>query len=146
MKYIVLRSLAGTGLLLFGLTAALQAGPQDRDRYRDPDAWHEGRDTYFRSDAWRMHMFQRVREDLDHVQSLAFTGGDQYRIARTKEELNELQNKLAAREYDQPELDEVIATLQRVVTDNRLTPRDRDILTDDLNRMREYREHHADWR
>jgi hypothetical protein len=91
-------------------------------------------------------MFQRVREDLNHVQSLAFTGGDQYRIARTKEELNELQNKLVAGQYDQPELDEAIAALQRVVADNRLTPRDRDILADDLIRMREYREHHEDWR
>lgn len=78
--------------------------------------------------------------------ALAFTGGDQYRIARAKEELNELQNKMLAGQYDQPELDEVIATLQRVVADNRLTPRDREILTDDLNRMREYREHHEDWR
>jgi hypothetical protein len=53
---------------------------------------------------------------------------------------------MVAGQYDQPELDEVIAALQRVVADNRLTPRDRDILTDDLNRMREYREHHEDWR
>src|ERR1700730_2973960 len=146
MKHILTRSIAGTGLLLFGLTAAAQSRPQDRDRYRDPDAWHVGRDSYFRGDAWRMHVFQRVWEDLDHVQSLAFTGGDEYRIARTKEELNQLQNKLAARQYDQPELDEVIAALQRVVADNRLTPRDRDILTDDLNRMRDYREHHESWR
>jgi hypothetical protein len=146
MKLFLFRSLAGTGLLLFGLTAAIQAAPQDRDRYRDPDAWHEGRDTYFQGQSWRMHMFQRVREDLDHVQSLAFTGGDQYRIARTKEELNELQNKLAEGRYDQPELDEVIGALQRVVADNRLTPRDRDILMDDLSRLREYREHHENWR
>ena len=39
----------------------------------------------------------------------AFQGGDQYRIARTKEELNDLQNKMVAHQYDQPELDEVIA-------------------------------------
>ena len=144
MKHILIRSIAGTGLLLFGLTASIQAAPQDR--YRDPADWHDQRDSFYRTEGWRVHMFQRVREDLNHVQSLAFTGGDQYRIARTKEELNELQNKMVAGQYDQPELDEAIAALQRVVADNRLTPRDRDILTDDLNRMREYREHHEDWR
>jgi len=145
MSRICLRSLAGTAFLLFGLTA-VQAQDRDHDRYRDPDTWHQGRDSYFRGDAWRMRVFERVRDDLDHVQSLAFTGGDQYRISRTKEELNELQNKLVAHQYDQPELDEVIAGLQRVVADNRLTPRDRDVLNDDLNRLREYRERHADWR
>jgi hypothetical protein len=32
------------------------------------------------------------------------------------------------------------------VADNRLSSRDRDMLNDDLNRMRDYREHHEDWR
>ena len=151
MKHRLFQAVAGSGLLLFGLTAAMQAAPQDRDhdRARDRDndrGWYEGRDTFFRGEGWRMHMFQRVREDLDRVQSMSFRGGDQYRIARTKEELNELQNKLAARQYDQPELDEVIAGLQRVVADNRISPRDRDMLNDDMNRLREYREHHDNWR
>jgi len=141
MKYFLLRSLAGTGLLLFGLTATVQAAPQDRD-----SRWYEGRQTFYHGEGWRMHMFQRVQEDLDHVQTSDFRGGDQYRIAHTKEQLSDLQSKLAAHQYDQPELDEAIAGLQRVVADNRLTPRDRDILNDDLNRMRDYREHHADWR
>lgn len=30
MKNILIRSIAGTGLLLFGLTASIQAAPQDR--------------------------------------------------------------------------------------------------------------------
>ena len=143
MKFFLLKSLAGTGLLLFGLATVAQAAPQDRDPDR---GWYQGRDTFFHGESWRMHMFQRVREDLDHVQTSIFRGGDEYRIARTKEQLNELQNKLADHRYDQPELDDVIGGLQRVVADNRLTPRDRDMLNDDLNRLRDYREHHADWR
>ena len=141
MKRSVLRTLAGTGLLLLGLTG-LQAAPQ----YRDQDDWHQRRDAFYRAQSWRMRFFERIREDLDHVQKFAFSGADDYRIARTKEELNELQSKLADGHYDQQELDEAIAALQRVVADNRLTSRDRDMLTDDLNRMREYRERHEGWR
>ncbi len=140
----ILFSLAGAGLLLFGIAQSTQAAPQDRDDRGG--GWYHERDTFYHGDAWRMHMFQRVREDLDHVQTSVFRGGDEYRIARTKEELNNLQNKLAAHQYDQPQLDEVIAGLQRVIADNRLMPRDRDMLTDDLNRLRDYREHHENWR
>jgi hypothetical protein len=105
MKHILLRTIAGTGLLLFGLTSGALA--QDRD------------------------------------QAKTFpVGRDEFRIARTKEELSELQSKLAAGRYDQPELDNVIAGLQRVVSDNRLSPRDRDMLNDDLNRMRDFRARH----
>ena len=59
--------------------------------------------------------------------------------------MNQLQSKLASHVYDERDLDDVIAVMSRVVSDNRMAPRDRDILSDDLSRMREYREHHADW-
>jgi hypothetical protein len=39
----------------------------------------------------------------------------------------------------------VIDALGRVASYNRMTPRDRDILDDDVSRLREYRDHHADW-
>ena len=70
---------------------------------------------------------------------------DQYRIARTKQELDELQDKLARGYYDQRELDEVIGAMQRVVADNRLSRRDRDLLADDLDRMRDFRARHDDY-
>jgi hypothetical protein len=35
--------------------------------------------------------------------------------------------------------------LQKVVDSNKLSPRDREMLADDLNRMRDYREHHENW-
>ncbi len=143
MKHALLRAMAGAGLLLFGITAGMA---QDRDRGRE-DGWYRSRDTFYRGHEWRAHLFQRVREDLDRVQAATFPGGrDDFRIATTKQELNELQDKYAAGRYDQPELDDVIAALQRVVASNRLSPRDRDMLNDDLNRLRDYREHHDDWR
>ena len=119
-------------------------GRDDRDRDdRDQDVYHRGRDEGFRAPDFRQRFFQRVREDLDHVQSVTFPfSNDQYRIARTKQELDELQDKLARGYYDQRELDEVIGAMQRVVADNRLSRRDRDILADDLDRLRDFRVRH----
>jgi hypothetical protein len=119
----------------------------DRDRaYRDDDVYHRDRDDRFRGNDWRQRFFERIREDLDHVQSGAFPfGADQYRLARTRQELDELQGKLAAGRYDQRELDEVIGALGQVVRDNRLSRGDRDVLNDDLNRLRDFRARHNDY-
>lgn len=112
----------------------------------DEDVYHRQREESFRGENWRQRIFERVRVDLDHVQAETFpSGGDQYRLARTRQELNELQDKLAAGRYDERELDEVIAAMQRVVDDNRLTRRDRDLLTDDVNRMRDFRARHSSY-
>jgi hypothetical protein len=91
-------------------------------------------------------MFDRVRDDLNHLQTTWFSGGgDQYRIGRAKQELNELQTAMAEHRYNERALDDVISAMQRVVSDNRLSERDREILNDDLGRLRQFREHHDDW-
>jgi hypothetical protein len=132
--------IAGGSVLLFSLAAGIAAA-----QYSDDEAWHRTRESFYASQDWRMKMFDRIREDLDHVQSLAFTGGDQYRIDRTKQEIGELQTKMTAGQYDQRELDDVVAGLTRVLADNRLTAGDRDMLNDDLSRVRDYRAHHDNW-
>jgi hypothetical protein len=148
MKNVLLRTIAGTGLLLFGLSAGM-AQDRDRDRGRDrdrDDTYYQSRDTFFRDQRWKARLFERVRDDLDRVQASTFpVSRDEFRIAKTKQELNELQSKLAAGRYDQPELDDAISSLQKVVDSNKLSPRDREMLADDLNRMRDYREHHENW-
>jgi hypothetical protein len=139
-KNLLFSSIAGAGLLIFSLTATGIA--QDRDS----DAYHQDRDSYFHGDNWHMRLFDRVRQDVQHVQETTWPGGgDQYRLDQTVDQLNDLQSKLANRVYDETELDRVIDTLGRVASYNRMAPRDRDILTDDVARLREYRDHHADW-
>jgi len=134
-----------SGLLLLGLTAYSQDRDRERDRDRDEDRYHRtdrGGDQY-----WKGRMFERVRDDLGHVQSVTFPfSADQYRLNKVKQELNELQAKMAENRYDQPELDDVIASMQRVVSDNHLSGRDREMLNDDLNRLRNFREHHDGYR
>jgi len=142
MKKHLFTSLAGSGLF-FLILAGAQAAPQ---QYNDQDRWHQDRDTYYHREGWKAHVFDRVREDLDHVQASAFSGAEDHKIAMTKRELGELQGKLASGQYDQPELDRTIEGLRAIMADNRLSPRDRDMLSDDLNRLRDYREHHDGWR
>jgi hypothetical protein len=109
-------------------------------------AYHQDRDRQFRGNNWRAMFFQRIQDDLDHVASTAFPfGRDQSRLARTKFELDELQQKLSQGVYDERELDEAMASLQGVVQSNRLDARDRNILTDDLTRMRDFRMRHEQY-
>ena len=118
---------------------------RDRDRH-DDDAYYRDRDDFFRGGDWRQRLFERVRVDVDHVRSVTFPfGADQYRLANTIQQLNELQEKLARGRYDRRELDDVIEALQRVVRDNRLSRRDRDILDDDLDRLRDFRGRYRDY-
>jgi hypothetical protein len=137
--------LGAAGIFLLGL-ANTQAAQQTRDRDRDDQSWYQSRDSFYREQGWRMRFFDRVRDDLNRIQAKAFTDNDDYRIERTKQELTDLQSKLAAGKYDEPELDSVIGALGKVVADNRLGGRDRDVLNDDLTRLRDYREHHENWR
>jgi len=119
------------------LTGAALAQPPD---------WYAHRDERWRGEHWRAHLFAEVKEDLDHVQSKTFPiSRDEYRLVRTKQQLDELQGDLEAHRYNEPKLGEVIGTLQRVVADNRMSARDRDMLNDDLRHLREFREHHENW-
>jgi hypothetical protein len=140
MRQIFLRSAIGAALLFSGLTAV---SAQDRDR---DDSYYSRRDAFFHEQHWQARLFQRVRDDLNEVQSTTFPASrDEFRIVRTKEELGELQEKLADHHYDAAQLDDVIGGVQRVIDSNKLSARDRDMLADDVNRMREYRDHHDDW-
>lgn len=87
--------------------------------------------------------FQNIREHLEQVAAnTAPFGRDQARLARTKFELDELQQKLSRGVYDEMELDEATEALQFVVSSNRLNARDHDILANDLERMHEFRVRH----
>ncbi len=141
MKRILLNSLAGVSLLGFSLTAAAQDQTP-----KDPDAYHTDRADRFRDQHWHIHLFDEVRKDLQHVQNVTWPGGrDTYRLTKTLDELNDLQGKLESHVYDQQDLDDVIGVLSRVVNDNHMEYRDRDMLKEDLMTLQQYRKHHEDW-
>jgi len=113
---------------------------EDRDHDRDGDRFYRDRDDFYRDRDWRARLFARVRQDLDYVSRYSFGNGDRYRLDRTYRELDDLQRDYASGRWDRRALDDVIESLDRVVDDNRLAPRDRDILRDDLGRLRGLRE------
>jgi hypothetical protein len=62
--------------------------------------------------AGRGHLFERVKDDVEHVRSVTWPeGGDDFRLDRTLTQLDELQGKLANHVYDERELEAVIDTL-----------------------------------
>ena len=111
----------------------------------DRDSYHSERDDAFRGTDWRMHLFARIREDLDHVQTVSFPASDQYRIERARQELNQLQDMQDQGRYNQRQLDDVVMALGRIVADNRLAARDRDVLNDDLKRLQDFRANVRDY-
>ncbi len=117
---------------------ALTAGAQD---------WYHDRDQRFQREDWRMHMFEHIRGDIEHVQQTSPWKAEREarRLQRTKEELADLQGKLVNHVFDRGELQDVIDSLVKSSNDQRLSPQDKGILTDDLSRLRDYRDHHEHW-
>jgi hypothetical protein len=126
MKHLLIKTLAGTGLLLMGLTASAQYYPRPEQReYQDERDVREGR------------IFERVRADLDRAQAatLPFTA-ERSRVMRAREEVNEAQRMLNAGDYDRRQFDETIGAVQRVAQLNRLSDNTRDNLLDDIRDLR----------
>jgi hypothetical protein len=117
MRDFLIRSLLGSGLLLFGLTA----NAQDYRGGREP--------------------LDRVRADLDRAAADVgyLSRGEMSRFNHARQEIAEFQNKWNRGFFDRHELDDVIGSLQHVVNSNRLRYQDRDILSDDLARLRDIR-------
>jgi hypothetical protein len=127
MKHLLIKTLAGSGLLLMTLTASGQYYPRiDREQIQDE---REARE--------HSRVFDRVRGDLDHAQAgaLPFTT-DRTRVMRAREEVNELQRMLSAGDYDRRQFDEAIVAVQRVAQLNRLSDNSRDMLLDDVRDLR----------
>jgi hypothetical protein len=109
--------------------------------------WYHERDARFRGEGWRSQIFVHVRTDLDHVWSASRAAErERARLDRTKQELTELQAKLDHNQFDNGELNDVIDSIRKSSNDDRLAPRDRAVLRDDLNRLKDYQDHHNHWR
>lgn len=132
MKHVLIKATVLTDLALLG--TGVYAQNRDDDRY-----YQQNRDESW----WRGHLFQRVRDDLDHIQQVTpKISADEYWLVVVKKDLNDLQGKLDSKRYDEPAMDRTIAAVERVSNDNNLSPRDRAMLQDDVRRLRDFREHH----
>ena len=124
-----------TGMMMAALAATVAA--QD---------WYHQREERFRGEGWRAKVFLQVRSDLDHVWSVNRAADrERQRIQRTKEELTKMQADLDHGRWDNGLLNDVIDSLRKSSNDDRLSPRDRSVLADDVNRLKDYQDHHNHW-
>ena len=87
----------------------------------------------------RARVLQKVRHDVN--QESLFSGQDQYSVAQTNRDLDELQSYYAACQcdqgaFDQPAFLDLISTLQKAMRDDRVRGRDYEILQEDVNLLR----------
>jgi len=111
-------------ILMAGVSAYAQ---RDRDeRYR----------------AWGREPLDRVRADLDHAErGLHYLGPEEMeRFNRVRGQVSEFQHRWEQGRFDRDALDHIIEGLNHTVQHDRIRPRDRDILADDVRRLRELRE------
>jgi hypothetical protein len=125
-----------TAVLILGSVASI-ASAQD---------WYHDREARYHGDQWRAQVFSQVRSDLDHVWSArGASERENARLDRTKEELVTMQTDLDQGRFDNGLLNDVIDSIRKSADDQRLAPRDRAVLRDDLNRLHDYQLNHKHW-
>lgn len=107
--------------------------------------WYHERDERYRDEHWRSQLFTHVRTDLDHVWEGRASERERQRLDRTRQELTQLQGDLDHGRWDNGILNDVIDSIRKSANDNRLPPRDRDVLRDDLARLHDYQVNHNHW-
>jgi hypothetical protein len=127
-------------IIMAGLIALMFLGvntvAQDQD-------WYHDRDGRYHGDEWRAHVFAEIMTDLDHVWSEKHASEkERDRLERTKQELMDLQAKLEHGEWDNGHVNDVIDSLQKSANDNRLSERDRAVLSDDVSRLKDLQKEH----
>ena len=104
--------------------------------------WYRDREERYRGEQWRPHLFDHVRNDLEHVWSGRAADRERARLDRTKEELRKMQADLDHGRWDNGLLNDVIDSIRKSSNDDRLAQRDREVLNDDVNRLKEFQDQH----
>jgi hypothetical protein len=125
-------------VVFLGLSTGLSTAAQD---------WYHDRDARYRGDQWRSHVFAEIRRDLDHIWSANRAADkERKRLDRTKQELTDLQARLEHGEWDNGHVNDVIDSLRKSANDERLSERDRAVLNDDVNRLKDLQNQHNESR
>lgn len=126
-----MRRLLSTGAVMMLFTLSVTA--QD---------WYRDREQRFRGEQWRAHIFEHVRTDLEHVWSGKAADRERARLQKTEEELTRMQADLNQGRWDNGVLNDAIDSIQKSSNDEHLAPRDRNVLADDVNRLKEFQNQH----
>jgi hypothetical protein len=126
-------------LTAVAIIAALAVGMVAQD-------WYQERVERFHGEEWRPHIFDDVRTDLEHIWSAnGAADRERARLDRTKEELYKMQTDLDQGRHDNGLLNDVIDSLRKSSNDDRLSPRDREVIADDLIRLKDFQRDPAAW-
>jgi hypothetical protein len=113
---------------------ALSAAAQD---------WYHDREERFRGEAWKPHVFMQVRTDLEHIWSADRAADkERTRLAKTKQELTQMQADLDQGRWDNGILNDVIDSIRKSSNDERLAGRNRAVLADDVARLKQFQDEH----
>lgn len=104
--------------------------------------WYHERDERYHGEGWRPHIFTEVRTDLEHVRSGHAADKERERLQKTEEELTRMQADLDHGRWDNGMLNDAIDSITKSANDDRLPPRDRNVLTDDVRRLKEFQDQH----
>lgn len=109
--------------------------------------WYHQREARFSGTQWRPQLFMHVRTDLEHITSAqGASEKENNRLRRTEEELTKMQADLDQNRYDNGILNDVIDSMKKSADDDRLSPRDREVLSDDLAKLHEYQQNPSQWK
>jgi len=104
--------------------------------------WYREREDRYRGEQWRPRIFMHVRSDLEHVWNGRAAERERQRIDKTEQELTKMQADLDQGRWDNGILNDVIDSIRKSSNDERLVPRDRDVLADDVRRLKEFQDQH----
>ncbi len=83
---------------------------------------------------------------MDHVWGVRRASDkERTRLEKTKEELTQMQSDLDHERWDNGILNDVIDSIQKSANDDRVAPRDREVLADDVVRLKDYQTNHNHW-
>jgi hypothetical protein len=122
---------AATAFLLLAGAAIAQA----------PD-WYQQREERYSGEEWRLHLFADVRTDLEHVWGGLAKDKELARLQRTEDELTKMQADLDETRWDNGLLNDVIDSIGKSANDDRLKMRDRAVLADDVQRLKDFQNQH----
>jgi hypothetical protein len=108
--------------------------------------WYHDRDARFHGEGWRTHVFSEVRSDVEHVWSGHAADRERARLQKREEELGKMQADLDHGRWDNGILNDVIDSIDKSANDERLARRDRDVLADDVRRLKEFQDQHNNHR